>query len=577
MSADGPRGAQGPDRRRPAVRGLLGWASAALAVAAFLASVAANAVGNSATADEPYHLASGVSVLEEGALAMFVEQPPLARSVAALPVAAMDLEPVAEHRRRAGSAYRGAHSWLFDNRMLADTVLLVGRLPYVALGLALVLVTGAVARRFYGRWAGWLALVLAAGCIPLAAHTPVIHTDVPFALAVLLTVAALVRFLDRPGWGAAAALAGCLGAALAVKYTAIHLVAAVVLVVLLDALRRAGREGRKAAWRRLLGLGGALAGGVLLLLAVYAWAMRSSPPGLAEWMVGAAVKVPAWEPALKAATRTVPPLGQYLTGLAVVLQQNAFGRLSYLNGELSLHGFPLYFPEAMALKSQLGFLLLLLARPFVRGQERDRFAVALLVPAAYLLAAAIPSAFNIGVRHMLPLYPLLIVWAAGILRGGPGRTPRWAGVAAAIAVGWCWTAFLVAHPHHIAYFNELAGGSANGARFLVSSNVDWGQDVKRLGRWAERYGVERMDTLTFGPAPVERYLPGASPVGPGWEPSAEHLAVSAYLETLGPAYYQVYGPPEMVPVMERIEALVAGRRPVATVGHSIRVYRIGEP
>ena len=70
------------------------------------------------------------------------------------------------------------------------------------------------------------------------------------------------------------------------------------------------------------------------------------------------------------------------------------------------------------------------------------------------------------------------------------------------------------------------------------------------------------------------YLPEARTVGPGWEPQGGYLAGSVHLLTLGSRYYEVYGPAEMVPVARRIEQAVAGREPVASIGHSVLVYEL---
>ena len=59
---------------------------------------------------------------------------------------------------------------------------------------------------------------------------------------------------------------------------------------------------------------------------------------------------------------------------------------------------------------------------------------------------------------------------------------------------------LLQHPHHLAYFNELAGGPANGWRLLVDSNLDWGQDLKRLGEWTRANHVGKLKLSYFGSA-----------------------------------------------------------------------------
>jgi hypothetical protein len=90
------------------------------------------------------------------------------------------------------------------------------------------------------------------------------------------------------------------------------------------------------------------------------------------------------------------------------------------------------------------------------------------------------GSFNIGLRHLLPVYPALFVaagagvtlWAAGWVR----RVFVVAMVASAAAVAWG------ASPFFLAYFNPLAGGTDRGYRVLLDSNYDWGQDLPKVSR-----------------------------------------------------------------------------------------------
>ena len=70
---------------------------------------------------------------------------------------------------------------------------------------------------------------------------------------------------------------------------------------------------------------------------------------------------------------------------------------------------------------------------------------------------------------------------------------------------WYGAGTLRVHPHHLAYFNEIAGGPANGWRLLVDSNLDWGQDLKRLARWMRTNDVPRLKLSYFGSADPAYY------------------------------------------------------------------------
>src|SRR5690606_15460743 len=105
---------------------------------------------------------------------------------------------------------------------------------------------------------------------------------------------------------------------------------------------------------------------------------------------------------------------------------------------------------------------------------------------AYLAVLA-SSALNLGMRHLLPITPLLAIAAgAGCSRprGEIDQTARrWSllriGLATAL-VSWLAAGTLRAAPHFLGYFNEAIGGWRNGHHYLADSNLDWGQDLLRL-------------------------------------------------------------------------------------------------
>jgi hypothetical protein len=101
---------------------------------------------------------------------------------------------------------------------------------------------------------------------------------------------------------------------------------------------------------------------------------------------------------------------------------------SYVFGTVYRHSRWLYFPAAFLIKTTLGQLLLLLLLPFAikfRHAQRHRELLFLLVASAVYFLAAVQSGFNIGARHILPVYSFLIILAAFaawqlLERGGGG-------------------------------------------------------------------------------------------------------------------------------------------------------------
>src|SRR5207247_2123563 len=110
------------------------------------------------------------------------------------------------------------------------------------------------------------------------------------------------------------------------------------------------------------------------------------------------------------------------------------------------------------------------------------------------------SSLQLGVRYILPALPLLVLIA--------GQTGRWIGRAddrgrsrIIVALAALTLASARFHPHHIAYFNELAGGPDGGRNHLVDSNLDWGQDLNGLRDWIDRNRVGEIGLAYFGSVP----------------------------------------------------------------------------
>ena len=82
------------------------------------------------------------------------------------------------------------------------------------------------------------------------------------------------------------------------------------------------------------------------------------------------------------------------------------------------------------------------------------------------------------------------------------RYRRWVVIA---LCAWYGGSVLRVHPHYLGYFNELAGGPSGGWRYLVDSNLDWGQDLKALKRWMDDHGVARVKLSYFGAADPDYY------------------------------------------------------------------------
>jgi hypothetical protein len=265
----------------------------------------------------------------------------------------------------------------------------------------------------------------------------------------------------------------------------------------------------------------------------------------------------------------------YVFGVLKVFA-HAEGRPAFLMGERSQDGFWRYYPTSMALKTPLALFGLLAVAWVTRRSYRAPAQVEWclwLPPLVYLvLAAARP--INIGHRYVLPVYPFLFVAAgrAAAWAIGAARRPAARGLVASLAA-WYVVSVLRVHPHYLAYFNELAGGPANGYRYLVDSSLDWGQDLKELARWQREQRIGRIKLAYFGTADPAYHgidcelLPGYTAPPPRSltrrVSEGDVVAVSATI------LQGLYVEADMLPLFEKLRAL----QPIAVLAHTIFVYR----
>jgi hypothetical protein len=142
-----------------------------------------------------------------------------------------------------------------------------------------------------------------------------------------------------------------------------------------------------------------------------------------------------------------------------------------------------------------------------------------------ILLVCIVGRIDLGVRHILPIFPLLAIMgghAATVLF----RHSRPAAAAAALLVGWVVADSWRAHPDYMAHFNEFAGSHPE--TILCESDLDWGQDLHRLQQRLEALGIQEFSIAYFGTALLHKAgLPHYELLSPT-EPARGYVAVSLH-------------------------------------------------
>jgi hypothetical protein len=382
--------------------------------------------------------------------------------------------PAFEELPLAGPAYRNAFFESLDVPL--DTLLFPARMA----GICLVVILGAVIYRWAkdidGRVGGLLALTLFAYDPNILAHGRLISSDTVPTLLFTLCLFLYYRALRRRNLLYLLGAAAVLWLALLSKPTAPILLPLLGLMILLSADNIRYWK-RWFPWLALLVFIGLLVVGIYgLVPAAENWWGYSSLSSI--WNV------------LEALPRRL------MSALRRLVRdpQDERGWPAYMFGRRSFHGWPQYFPLLFLVKTPLPLLVSYIAGlGFLIRDRRWKLLVAFSLP-LWLLAAYTRLSLNIGYRHLLPGIPLMTLSAAYAL--SKVRKPYRLLVGGLVL--WAGLGSLRVYPDYLTYFNELAGGPEGGVSFFSDSNLDWGQDLKKLRRWMDEHDVDRIYLSYFG-------------------------------------------------------------------------------
>jgi len=211
------------------------------------------------------------------------------------------------------------------------------------------------------------------------------------------------------------------------------------------------------------------------------------------------------------------PAGEYVEGFRSLVRHNRHGQSSFFLGQVSATGgWKTYYPVTMLLKTPTVILILTLAVLFVglRGKINIPSSVWLMMsfPALYL-GFAVFSRFNIGERHLLPLYPFALLLAAALWRQARGR---WNAVLIALVLLNVTDTARIG-PGYLSYFTPVVN-SAESYKLLSDSNLDWGQGLLAVRDYEHAHPGERVWLSYFGSVDSDVYGIRAQPLSEGQQP-----------------------------------------------------------
>jgi hypothetical protein len=435
------------------------------------------------TSDEPNHIACGMEWLDKGRYTYETQHPPLARVASALgpfllgvrsQAAVVTHDSLEVVREGLAILYFGQH---YD---LTLTAARLGILPFFWIA---CLVTYWWAKRESGDAVAVIAVALFSFLPDVLAHAGLATTDMALTAFLGAAFVSSLVWIEKPTARHAVLFGACSALATLSKFSApIFLVAAwgcaLLVYIAGQRFRMKAIVGARRLWPTL---GIALAVALVLIWSGYRFSFGQFRPG--SWRV---------------------PAPELISGMQAVLAHNAKGHPSYLLGQRTLTGFWYFYPVVMAVKAPIGFLALFLIGLALAWRTRFARAWLPLSFSAAILAVGMGSRINIGIRHILPIYfGMSIVAAMAVARLLEyARAQRGVAVLTGALVIWFAGASLLSHPDYLPYFNEFAGNHPE--NIVVDSNLDWGQDMKRLASRLHEAGARGLTFNQYFLADLEK-------------------------------------------------------------------------
>jgi hypothetical protein len=502
------------------------WPCVGLLLGAMMALQVLSVRGETQTNDEAAHLVAGYSYWTAHDFRLNPEHPPLSKLLCAAPLLALRLQfPHLPGAWRNADEFALGRAFLYHNMAPAGTILLAGRSVTILLTAVLGLLLSVWTRKRFGAAAALFSTFLFAADPNFLAHGRYVTSDVPVTLFFLAACLSWFGYLETSLPKDLLRTGMLLGLALGTKFSSLLLYP----IFLLAAMAAGWRPPAKPAGRPPIRLV-ACALMVVPWLAVFALYMFDTRSVAADPLLSARLeRAPIASSRLVRAAEHIPiPAYYWFRGMQLLYRHAHGGHTSYLMGRVLRQGSWLYFPIAFLLKTPLATLALLALTMLAvameisgapRAASRRNPSLPLFwlgIPPAVYFIASLGSPIDIGLRHILPIYPFLYMLIGAALfpqgeAGRPGRPMRTAALALAALLA---VESAGIYPHYLAFFNAAAGGPAHGARYLIDSNLDWGQDLFHLKEWASAHGAPPLCLSYFGEADPAYYGISYRPLGP---------------------------------------------------------------
>lgn len=419
-----------------------------------------SALNFSIASDEITHLPSGYSYWKTGLIELNPQHPPLVKLIASFPMLFMDIKFDRYDPSLVGpfqDEWKFGQNLIFSND--ADKLLFWGRIPIMILSLLLGSYIFKWGLEMFGPKGGLLALFVYTFMPAIAANAMFVTTDMAITSFSFVTLYYLWKFFESNKAKYLIYVGLFLGFALASKFSAVLLFPIIILLTLVHLYFQEKTLESK------------INQAVKMFLVIL--------------VTSFAVVYTAYLFPLDASF--------YLKGIRTVYADWGENYRFYLNGNFSSDGWWYYFLFAFLIKTPVPMLigLLLSVAMYKRYPILLKDKAFIFIPVIIFFVVTSVRAGNISIRYLLPVYPFLMLYVGGLAEmltiDFSAVKNKLKSCFLIVLGGWYIISFIAIYPDYLAYFNELVGGPVNGHRYLDDSNLEWGQDIKRLTEYQKQH------------------------------------------------------------------------------------------
>ncbi len=487
--------------------------------------------------DEIPHIGAGYSYIEKWDMRLNPEHPPLAKDLAGIALKFLNLNNDAFTTKFWNEDING--QWNFGRNLIFNSGNDAIKIAHAAkLSIFIFFILSAViiyiwTKELFGPMAGLIALFLFSFSPTVMAHSRFVTTDLPALFGVLLAAYFFIRFLKKPNYKTLIIAGLAFGVAQLTKYSLFLLIPYFGLLALIYGwLNIEKHKLRHAIHYGFLSVFIIIIGYVVVVWPVYGLHTINYPPERQKsdtiYLLGSYGNRLIAERVIELSDKLyIRSAAQYGLGLLMVTQRSIGGNTAYFLGEVRSQAWKKYFPVVYFIKEPLAFWGLviialfylfstwkpnLLKSPASKLDDQNLDIYAMFIWLGIYWFISIRANLNIGVRHLLPMYGftyMLIANPLAILIQKSKIThvkhPMFnmgvfnMGVTVILIAlfGWYFVENLRIYPYYLTYFNQVVGGPSGGHKYVVDSNLDWGQDAKRLADWVRANNIQEKIYLDY--------------------------------------------------------------------------------